>query len=457
MLRFSVIKIRDNMKKRTILSFIIAIGGTVGAVYALRNQSILLLISIFILSFLIAYKLTDYIADFKTVKHQSRIDIAFLLIFCILLCIPASNISKAKKSKAENRYLAKRAVFVKDSKINLNFGKEFNEWFNDRFYLRRYLINANSTLTCMINSRSCQIGDITYNKKYNLVYRNYNFWGMNDLGRNKAKKIEIIKENLNKISKICKDRSIKLYILIVPRQCDYFEIDDNRKNIQNPADEVVDYLINNTGLKILYPKKEMTKANKETPVFFKTDHHWTKKGAYVGYNVIVNEIQKDFPDVPLLAEKDMTTYYDKRVREWWDQIFNEGQSYKHSGLPKFYAKKVLDTPYLYYNNPLKKDLVILDSEYKQYKHDEAFYYKNGSRKKLLVIGDSFGCNLFEFMPYSFENSIYLYNNPRKFDFEKYYSVLDGYKPDILVLLFYTPNIPKFIQLFPNEYNLEENL
>jgi len=440
------------MKKRTILSFIIAIGGTVGAVYALKNQSILLLISIFILSFLIAYKLTDYIADFKTVKHQSRIDIAFLLIFCILLCIPASNISKAKKSKAENRYLAKRAVLVKNSKINLNFGKEFNEWFNDRFYLRKQAIRTNTILVCMINSKNCTNGMVTFDKKHKLLYRK-NFWGMEPIDADKEDVLRTYAFNLNRFNDYCKRNNIGLYLLIVPRQADYFDFDmpDKRKYEANPANEVISYLKTNTDANIVYPTQQMALANKETPVFFKTDHHWTKKGAYTGYSEVIKEIQKKYPDVKLLDENKLEKYYDKRVSEWWDKDFNNGQTFRHIGLPKFYAKSLLNEPYLYYKNPEFKNLKEINSEFVVSARDVHFKYPNGAKEKVLVIGDSFGCNFFEFMPYSFSESLYTYDNPRGFTVENYKPVIEQYKPDIMVVLFYTPNIPRILGLYPNKY------
>ena len=126
------------------------------------------------------------------------------------------------------------------------------------------------------------------------------------------------------------------------------------------------------------------------------------------------------------------------------------------GLPKWYSKKVLDTPYLYYKNPNKDKLkAIPDSTFKEYKRDDEFFFPNGINKKLLIIGDSFGCNFLEFAPYSFKHTLYLYNNPRGFYFENYKPVIEKYKPNIIVLLFYTPNVPKFINLYPNKYRKVE--
>ena len=261
-------------------------------------------------------------------------------------------------------------------------------------------------------------------------------------------------KNLSRLQDFCEKNHISLYFLIVPRACDYFDFDmpDKRKYMPNPADEVIDYLKVNTDLKIVYPKDAMKEANKETPVFFKTDHHWTKKGAYVGYYALMQEIKKDYSSIKTLEESSLEKYYDKRVSEWWDKKFNFGQTYKQMKLPRLYAKKVLDTPYLYYKNPEFSNLEKIDSEFIEYSRDVHFRYKKGTPEKILGIGDSFGCNLFEFLPYSFKDSLYLYNNTRGFTFKNYKPVIEKYKPNIIVILFYTPNVPKFLDLYPNKYS-----
>ena len=63
-------------------------------------------IIIAILGYLLSYKLTSYLADFKTEKKYSRIDIVFLAVCTVIMFLPMIHISDAKKSDAENRNLA---------------------------------------------------------------------------------------------------------------------------------------------------------------------------------------------------------------------------------------------------------------------------------------------------------------------------------------------------------------
>ncbi|MGN0192957.1 MAG: hypothetical protein ACI4CY_05490 [Candidatus Gastranaerophilaceae bacterium] len=87
-----------------------------------------LFVIILVLTYLLAYKLSNYVADFKSVKEKSRIDILFLTIFFIFLFIPMSKVNKDEISLYENRTLAKWKPFItQDGAINYDFGKDFNE------------------------------------------------------------------------------------------------------------------------------------------------------------------------------------------------------------------------------------------------------------------------------------------------------------------------------------------
>ncbi len=453
------------MKKRAIIAIFLTAGGMFVAHKLWHHAPVLVFISFLILSFLLSYKITDYIADFKTVKHNSRIDIIFLLIFFILLCIPASHISKEKMEKDEFRTLAEKPLLIDKNarkKLNLKYGNEFNEFFNDRFYLRRKMIQLNIAVKCTLNTTYCGNKKYTFYKKGNLIYSG-SYFGLPKIRKNKQEVLEAYADNVNKLQKFCDDRNIKLYILVVPRQADFFNypLADIRNYRQEQAEEVLEYLKNNTKTVIIYPKAEMTETNKETPVYFKTDHHWTKKGAYIGYRELMKEIQKDFPSIPVVEESSLEKYYDNRVSGGFECELDNGQSFLRLGLPNRYAKKILDTPYLYYKNPsapkLQKDVklapIIKIGQYEDC--DNQFYYPDGLDKKVMVIGNSFAGNLVEFLPYSFKYTIRYFDNFRYMKLATYEEVFDRYQPDVLVLNFQTQYTARLLNLYPNKFTMKE--
>ncbi len=448
------------MKRRAIISIILTVFAMIGTYNIWHHAPVLIFISIMILSFLFSYKITDYIADFKTVKNHSRLDIIFLLIFFILLCIPASHISKAEKSDVERRNLAKKAQFIKNNKINLKYGKDFDSWFNDRFALRKNLIKANTIIAYSLSKDTCRNNKITFYKKYNFMDSGSAF---GPKGQATPEMLEAYRKNINRLQNFCDNNNIKLYILIVPRQIEFFDfqIKNERRNKPDSAEEAIEYIQKNTKTPLIYPKEAMKEANKETPVYFKTDHHWTKKGAYVGYLELMKEIKKDFPDVPILEESSLEKYYDNRVSSSWNKELDNGRSYRMLGLPDSFAEKILDTPYLYYKNP-NNDKLQTDAHFapipekgKNEKNDNQFYYPDGLDKKVMVIGNSFAGNLVEFLPYSFKYTARYYDNDRYMYFETYEETIKEYKPDIIIINMYTTYLKGLLNLYPNEFRQKE--
>ena len=97
-----------------------------------------LLLIIIILSFAVSFTLINYLKNINNQNNNSKIDIIFLTVFFIFLLIPISYINNEEISYAENRSLAKfYPIYTKQEGVNFNFGKQFDNWYNDRFNLRK--------------------------------------------------------------------------------------------------------------------------------------------------------------------------------------------------------------------------------------------------------------------------------------------------------------------------------
>ena len=68
------------------------------------------------------------------------IDVCLLVIFCLLICLPMTRLSRAEKSEKENRMLAKYEPMFIDGKFNPYYFHHFCKYFGDRFYLRNELM-----------------------------------------------------------------------------------------------------------------------------------------------------------------------------------------------------------------------------------------------------------------------------------------------------------------------------
>lgn len=410
---------------------------------------------IIFISFIIAYFSLDKISNTlkKIYNQKSKPDLIFVIILFLLLFIPMHHINLNKISENENRgFTTYKDIYTKDKEINFNYWKDLSQWIDDRFFTREQLISINTNMTCTINRFYCQSNNSFLYKKGNFMYDN-SIIGLKKIDKNKKNILKEYAHNINKLQKYCDKKNIKLYFLIVPRKYDFFNYKITYKYTPDQADEIIKYLNKHTKTKIVYPKKEMQTANKQTPVYFKTDHHWTKKGAYTGYYALMQEIKKDFPDVVILNEKSLKKYYDNRVKEGFDSKFNNGNTYKRLRIPNNMASNILDTPYLYYTNPEKKNLKLIKGYHIDLKNlydeneDKRFKFKKGYNKSVMLIGNSFTGNLLDFLPYSFKNTVSYNDNRKKMNFEYYKRIIEIEKPNIIIINFNSANLYRINNLY----------
>ena len=390
-----------------------------------------LLIIIIVIFGLLSYKLTNYAADFQSVNNKSRTEIIFLSVFFMFLFVPILHIDKSEISKKENRVLAKLTQFYDTEKgINYNWGKEFDAWFNDRFFPRKNFISIYNSIVLWLNNKNAY-GYI--DEKTKILYRNDN-----------NKPFDKIKYNYNELIKFndfCKQHNIKLYILVVPSKNGIYPSGKtNKLELTNPK-EFIKY-IKTSNLNIIYPYNELLKAKENDYVFYKTEHHWTEYGAFIGYSELMKVVKKDFPNIRVCQESDYDYSYNNLIRA---SDFNRNYTYGSTGnvLGIRNKKKYHRVKYKYYTNKNHNELIkqnIIDIPL----HKEMeFYYPNGADLRVILLGTSQNENLVEFIPYTFKyvkrirnNNVKELKNSESFKIMKYYKrELLEYKPDIIIFCF----------------------
>ncbi len=402
-----------------------------------------------ILSFLLSYKLSDYLACFKIDKNASRLDIAFIAICFIIFLIPLSKINQDEISKKENRTLAVYKPLIKDGKINFNFGKDYDAWISDRFATRNWFIDIYNSFQFKIAKNIYSTQSAYLDKRTNWAFR-FPVVQKPDEDILKNSMIE-----LDKFNKYCLKNNYKLYVLIIPRKEDIYAKDTFlNKDYVDTCGKYIDKFKKQISVPIIYPHKEMHEASKDDYVFFKTDHHWTEFGAYIGYRALIKEIQKDFPTIKALKKDDYITSKNKQVKSDFARNFHTGQtSWRSLNLKDEIAKSILDTQYTYYSHKNKDLMKIEIAQIKGKLLEKNFSFKQGSDLRLLMIGTSMNENLSEFLPYTFKNSKYIrlnaihIKNTERFKIIKLYEkILADFKPDIMVLCIAVGNIPDLRRL-----------
>ena len=382
--------------------------------------------SILIVAFLLSRKLVNYVAMFKVEKKYSRIDIALICFFFAVLFIPMLKIDNDEKSLQENRMLAKYIPLFNNKGINLQYGKQFDSWFNDHFWGRNLAIKLNST--------NKKINKIIYNGK--AAFNTENNWIFNagskpNIKRNNMAQIEEIFSGLNKLNEFAEKNNIKLYVLVVPDKSNiYLEHNPHiRHYAENLNETAIKYFINKASFPIIYPYDELMEQKDKEFVFFKTEHHWTEWGAYIGYQKLINAIKHDFPSIPIVTESDYDVFYNNKVRGNWNRKFAAGQTFKLLNI-YYPEKKLLDTQYKYYTPKVKLSPQIVNIKHYLTKY---FQYPNASTKiRAIATGTSMNENLMQFLPYSFSELKYFrLNNVRNVPNTDTFKLLKRYKKDIL--------------------------
>ena len=382
-----------------------------------------LFIIILILSYLLSYKLADYIANFNTIKSKPKTEIAFLALFFTLLFLPMSNIDKNEISKKENRTLEKyRPLITLEGKLNYSFGKDFDAWFSDRFFLRddliklyyeQFVINKNLRTKKVIKGKD-----------------NWLFHGVPDAINMYTNKNLFSEENLENVAELlseydnyCKKNNKKFYFYIAPSKSMIYNefyselIKPEPNNSLSLANQLTEYLRKNTNIKVIYPQKELIQNKDKGLLYWKTDTHWNEFGAYLGYQILMKEINKDL-----------------NLKSFETPKFIEVEAQSgdlNKNLPKGLRIKKFET----YKKPY-----IPNNSYSCQKTQDITDIQNCkgnlNNKNLLMFRDSFTINLIPYLASPFKKSKYVWQPVVDFTLMQ--------EADVVVLEIVEVSLPKLI-------------
>lgn len=386
------------------------------------KYDVLLLITLFTLFFLLYFKILAWLMKLKWVQNKSRIDIVFLTVFFILLFLPMLHISDAEKSEQENRMLAKYTPLIDYwGGYNLKYGKNFDAWFSDRFWGRDELIKVYYKIK--------KINKYTITAKASKLK---NDWYFNDnelstLTISEKQKVQY-KKNIQYLLQFCKENNIKCYMEIVPAKIYYAKdglINNKLKEYNDTLPQFIKYIKETLNFEIIYPLDELKEADKSDYVYFKTDHHWTDWGAYIGYQALLKQLKKDFPDIYEAKEGDFDISYSKKVRAEADRKYWQGYT---CNLLHQNQDCSLNIDYKYYDGKNKHINAISYGE----------FHNSDGKYKALLIGNSFTENFKPFLVYSFKDIKRFRCNTASYDdlkLSRWKKEILEFKPDVLILLF----------------------
>ncbi len=389
----------------------------------------------------LTYRLLSYIQG----GGIRRSDAFLLTIFFPLLFIPMIGISDAVKSVRENRVLAEKPELKDLFKERSDYGRQYENWFNDHFGGRVSLLKLHDDFQ---NKLSCII------RTNGAIYFKESGWGfLMPLVSNMDCSLPLLQsivQNIVQLNEFCQRNQIKLYILEVPRKesvykeflSDKYGFDEKQFVKVSRAQETIRKEARKHHIPYIYPYEALRDAAKSDFVFFKCSHHWTDWGAFVGYRELMKEVCEDFPDMPV------SSLSDYRKSQNWLQRDTYYRAYE---LPVHF--------YQFFND---RHLALLSerSFYNYYDHNDGdkmvvqvnkftknFFYPNG-KHKVMLIGTSQNDNFLQFLPYSAAQTRYIRLNMAPVKdadlfkiFKLYKKDILAFKPDVLILSISTDNLP----------------
>lgn len=219
-------------------------------------------------------------------KKNRYIIIPFLVI--IVTFFVFNTISPDKEySKVENRTLSKRPSLEKVG--GENFSKEYEDYYNDQFVFRDFLIGVNTVTDYILNKT--EVGN------YYVVDNNWILVKFPNVFN--EKRLNRYSNAINKLAKVGKSEGKDVYFAMTPHKTNvlkhiypkYIETSSIDKNIKGFEDklnkEVINYIEMDDYMMNKFSKKELES------MYFKTDHHWNGKGAFEGFKKIIEEMDLD--------------------------------------------------------------------------------------------------------------------------------------------------------------------
>lgn len=247
-------------------------------------------------------------------RHKKLV-ITFIAAFLIIIVMPFIFMNRKTNaiSSKENRYLAPEPL---KAMADTRYADAVDSYVNDRVGFRNEFVNLNGFINYNLFKESPS-------EKVILGKSGWLFYGNTEDGEQIPQylgtceysddQLETIKNNMVSTENYLKERNCDFIIFIAPnKERVYSEyMPDQYQNIRKQdtcnTEQIIDYLKENTDIKIVYPYGELEEykeTNPDKPVYYHLDTHWNHLGGYIGASILLNEMGIKIKDAD---EQDFTS------------------------------------------------------------------------------------------------------------------------------------------------------
>ena len=416
----------------------------------LKNSFIIFSITIILLFLFVLKYIKPFIFDFfavfsdifikilKSINFKNKFAIILILFLCFLIMpniIYRIFYDSFDHTNNENRTLASKPILVL---TNINeYPKKYEEYFNDYLPFRNELVKLK-------NLNDIFVFKNVFNRIVFLGKEKWLFHKWNNTYSFNEEQLETAKNNLVHFRDELKKKNIDFILLICPdKQLVYPEYVPNyiKGKLPNNGTEIfVEYIKDNTDIKVVYPKEELLKYKDKYQLYYKYDAHWNTLGAYIEYTQLMKSFGIYIDNIDNVDIKDFDG----------NQSYNLGV-YQYNDMAYLLSLNSLK----YYNDDktyIISNYIIKNYETNYYISSENFSFNSKSYKSkdnIMIIRDSFGLNMIDYIATGFRQSKFIHLDTFKNE------NITECKPDIVVFQLVEWDLKgRILNIIPN-YKIEE--
>lgn len=170
--------------------------------------------------------------------------------------------------------------------------------FTERLCARNKLIAFNSELTSLLTGGTyMESTQVLLGKNNWLFYKTeldgHPLWDYMGINHFTDDELAAIAANLVSMRDGFNERGVDFYVTALPNKEIIYEeyMPDTvaRVDTVSRAEQLANYIWDNTNLVYVYPKQALLDAKAEGQIYYQTDTHWNQKGAFVGMQQLMHE------------------------------------------------------------------------------------------------------------------------------------------------------------------------
>ena len=223
---------------------------------------------------------------------MKKIKTIYIFIF-VAICFAPLILMPFLKNNAEieKKELTELPAFIKEGRFNVDFSTEFESWFNDRLPLRSYLLSISNYIKSEIFKAPSS--NVIVGKNGWLFYETEkdDYIDSNALT---GDQIEAVGVTLSLIEENIKEKGGNFTFVAMPNKASVYE--EYMPNSLVKSDENNLTRINKILDEMNVNHVDMLKVmrdNKDKNIYHVRDSHWNYQGALIGYNAIMDSLNKE--------------------------------------------------------------------------------------------------------------------------------------------------------------------